>query len=264
MITPKGVIAVDSPPTSNSDGNSILETIAQYTDKPIKWVIYTHHHLDHVGSMSIYPKGAEYICHKHAADEIEESGLPPCTTKVGNEGHTLKIDKDHIIQLDYHGPVHTPGNLYIHIPAYKLLMVTDFVFPQWGPYANLGMQSSLITYEKAFDIVLAYDFDHYVGGHVDRVGTRQDVLVGRDFFNDLVDVVKEGYATVDIGPIIEANGGFTGTNTFTIYRAYSNAVDQYCIDKMLNELGWSEKLIDAAAFMETHCFLVYEYIGINY
>jgi len=99
---------------------------------------------------------------------------------------------------------------------------------------------------------------------VNQIGTRDDVLIGRQFWEDLVETVKEGYATIDIAPIIEENGGFTGSNTFTIYRAYSNAVDQYCVDKMLNELEWATKLTDAAAFMETHCFLVYEYIGINY
>jgi len=217
-----------------------------------------------LGRCQCFPKMPNTFVTKKAADEIAGAGLPACTTKVGNDGYKLKIDNEHMIQLDYHGPIHTEGNLYLWIPYYKLLMLADFVFPQWGPYANLGMQASLVQYSQAFDVVLAYDFEYYVGGHVDRVGSRQDVNLGRQFWNDLVSTVKEGYQTVQLQPIVDANGGFNGTNTFTIYRAYSNAVDKYCIDKMLNDLGWSTKLIDAAAYMETHCFLVYEYVGINY
>jgi len=241
-----------------------LESIGEVTDKPVKWVIYSHHHLDHVGAMSIYPSEAEFICHKSASDEIKGSGLPKCTRKVNNEGYDLKIDNEHLIQLRYHGAIHTPGNLYIYIPNYKLLMLADFVFPQWGPYGNLGMQSSLITYDQAFDVVLGYDFDYYVGGHVDRIGSKDDVKQGKKLWQDIQESVKMGMETISMEPIIAANGGFTGTNTFTIYRAYSKAVEDFCVDRVLNELGWSTKLIDAAPFMNTHCFLTYEYIGINY
>jgi glyoxylase-like metal-dependent hydrolase (beta-lactamase superfamily II) len=263
MVTPKGVIVVDSPPSSNSNGNSILASIANYTNKPVKWVIYSHHHLDHVGSMAIYPDDAEYICHKDAADKIKGAGLPECTRKIKDE-YDLKVDDQHLIQLRYHGPIHTPGNLYLYVPKDKLLMLADFVFPQWGPYGNLGMQSSLLIYDQHFKIVLDYDFEYYVGGHVDRIGSRDDVKTGRQFWWDLIASIKQGYQTVSMDDIVKANGGFNGTNTFTIYRAYSNAVDQFCINNMLNTLGWAKKLIDAAAFMETHCFLTYEYVGINY
>eukprot|EP01099_Mayorella_cantabrigiensis_P001527 TRINITY_DN1676_c0_g1_i1.p1 TRINITY_DN1676_c0_g1~~TRINITY_DN1676_c0_g1_i1.p1 ORF type:complete len:324 (+),score=65.64 TRINITY_DN1676_c0_g1_i1:50-973(+) len=264
LVTPKGVIVVDAPPSSNSNGNSVLDSVRNVTDKPIKWVIYSHHHLDHVGSASLYPKDAEYICHKQAAKNIEQVGLPPCTLKVNNDGYDLKIDSEHLIQLRYHKPIHTPGNLYIYVPHYKLLMLVDFVFPQWGPYHSLGMASTLTVYNQSFADVLSYEFDYYVGGHVDRIGSRNDVLVQQQLFNDIMSSVKEGLSTVQFGEIAEEQGGFNGKNTFSIYGAYSEAVAEYCADKVLNKLGWSKKLIDAAAFMQTHCFLVYEAVTVNY
>jgi len=263
MVTPKGVIAIDAPPTVESSGQTIMETIRNYTNKEVKWVIYSHHHLDHVGSIGVFPKDAEYICHKKAADLIKDSGLPVCT-KTFKDTYTLKVDDKHYIELSYHGTVHTEDNLYIYIPTYKLLMLADFVFPQWGPYHSLGMQASLVRYYEAFDVVLDFDFDYYVGGHVDRVGNKNDVKVGKQLIEDLVSSIKEGMSTLDYDAIVKSQGGANGTNSFTIFRAWTDAVSNYCVNNMLNVLGWSKKLIDPAAYMDTHCFLVYEYVNINY
>ena len=46
MVTDKGVVAVDAPPTI---GNNYLKAIAEVTNKPVTYVIYSHAHLDHIG-----------------------------------------------------------------------------------------------------------------------------------------------------------------------------------------------------------------------
>ena len=176
----------------------------------------------------------------------------------------IEGDKDHVIQLDYRGTIHTEGNLYIWVPKDKLLMLVDFVFPQWGPYHSWGMQASLSKYWDAFAKVMDYDFKYYVGGHVDRVGTPQDVQVAKDLFNDVQASMEQAMTTVNQSAIAEANGGYNGKNTFTIFRAYTDALVDECVRLVLKEKGWEDKLIDAAAYMDTHCFLMYEHINVDY
>jgi len=265
MVTPKGVIAIDAPPTvAGVAGKSIVEIIQDYTSQPVKWVIYSHHHLDHIGSAGQYPKNAEYICSKQTSKYVKARGAAPnCTLIVGDE-YQLKVDKDHVVQLNYRGIVHTEGNLYIYVPSEKLLMLVDFVFPQWGPYHSMGMSSSLSKYYEAFPNVMAYDFQWYVGGHVDRIGSRQDVQVGKQLFDDIQTAMQQAFKTVNTTAVIESKGGYNGTNSFTVFRAITDAYTNECVKIVLQDMGWQTKLIDAAAYMDTHCFLMSEHINIDY
>jgi len=265
-ITPKGVVVIDAPPTTKAQGQTIPQIIGKYTTQPIKWVIYSHHHLDHIGDAGLYPKNAEYICHKRAEKQratLVNTTVPACTHLVGNSGYNLTIDSTHTIQLDYWGPLHTEGNLYIWIANSKLLMVVDFVFSSWGPYQSLGMQGSLVWYSSSFNNVLSYPFQYYVGGHVDRIGFRNDVTLQQQFWNDLNTAVKAAIANVDFTPILESFGGYNGTNSFSIYSAYNSACANYCVNQIYS-MGWDSKLIDLGAFINSHCYLVLEHVNINY
>jgi glyoxylase-like metal-dependent hydrolase (beta-lactamase superfamily II) len=43
LVTDKGVVAVDAPP---SLGQKYLRAIAEVTDKPVNYLIYSHAHID--------------------------------------------------------------------------------------------------------------------------------------------------------------------------------------------------------------------------
>ena len=58
LVTDKGVVAVDAPP---SIGKNYLKAIAEVTDKPVTYVIYSHAHIDHIGAAGIFPKNTTFI-----------------------------------------------------------------------------------------------------------------------------------------------------------------------------------------------------------
>ena len=45
LVTDKGVVVVDAPP---SLGEKYLRAIAEVTDKPVKYLIYSHAHIDRI------------------------------------------------------------------------------------------------------------------------------------------------------------------------------------------------------------------------
>ncbi len=61
-------------------------------------------------------------------------------------------------------------------------MLVRHHLPGWAPYAYLGMSQSVPGYIAACDQALEFDFDHFVGGHLTRSGTRQDVIAARKAF----------------------------------------------------------------------------------
>jgi hypothetical protein len=65
-------------------------------------------------------------------------------------------------------------------------MLVDIVFPGWVPFVYLAIAEDVADFIKAHDIVLNnYDFDTFVGGHLTRLGTRDDVVTQQEFVSDL-------------------------------------------------------------------------------
>lgn len=50
LVTEKGVVAVDAPP---SLGQKYLKAIAEVTNKPVNYLIYSHAHIDHIGAAAV-------------------------------------------------------------------------------------------------------------------------------------------------------------------------------------------------------------------
>src|SRR3954463_9732436 len=68
VVTNDGVIATDpigyGRPTG---GQTYLEEIRKVTDKPVKYVVYSHHHFDHVaGGKAFKDAGATFVAHEKA------------------------------------------------------------------------------------------------------------------------------------------------------------------------------------------------------
>ena len=61
IVTPQGVIATD-PISYLRPAQPYIDAIKAVTDKPIKYVIYSHHHYDHIaGSKPFKDLGATFV-----------------------------------------------------------------------------------------------------------------------------------------------------------------------------------------------------------
>ena len=67
-----------------------------------------------------------------------------------------------------------------------MLILVDVIFPGWIPFPYLAIANDVAGFIKAHDIALnRCDFDTFVGGHLTRLGTRDDVNVQKEFVSDL-------------------------------------------------------------------------------
>jgi len=271
LTTGKGVIVVDAPP---SMGKKLLDAIASVTDEPITHVIYSHAHADHIGAASMYPPDATYIAQAETAAALEDraaddpnqenpfgvfsgGGPVPLPTVTFEDSYTLTVG-DQTLELSYHGANHSHGNTFIYAPEQKVLMVVDIVFPGWSPFRQVAVSEDVPGYIAAHDEILAYDFDVYIGGHVGRYGTREDVETQKEYFEDMIANAKTALQTTDFNAIAAQTGY---ENIWLLYNTYLDAAAQNCAKLTIEK--WGDKLAAADLNSAGHCDRIIEALRVN-
>ena len=251
LTTGQGVIAVDAPP---SLGENYLNAIAEITEEPVTHVIYSHTHNDHVGSMNIFPENAVYIAHQEAFDNLVKKDNPnmPIPSVVFDDKYILEVGNQKL-ELQYHGAIHEPGNIFVYAPNQKVLMLVDVIFPGWTPFKDLAMAQDVPAFLAAHDTILEYDFETFVGGHLTRLGTMQDVEIQKEYFQDIqdsADKANQEISFMEIGQEV----GFE--NPWLVFQIYADSITQQCTDEVVPK--WIDKLGGVDLFTYDHCWKISE------
>jgi len=270
LTTGEGVIVVDAPP---SIGENLLNAIAEVTDEPITHVIYSHSHADHIGAAGLYPADATYIAHTETAAQLDRSlndpdrvmpygaasgGAPvPLPSVTFDEKYTLEVGNQ-VLDLEYRGANHEPGNIYVYAPKQKVLMLVDIIFPGWSPFKDLALAEEIPGYLRAHDEALSFDFDTFIGGHLGRPGTREDVETQKEYIQDIQANAAQALQTVDFFAIAQ-DVGFA--NPWLLFDTYLDTVAQECAD--LTEPKWIDRLGGVDVFTFDHCWKIAESLRID-
>ena len=123
------------------------------------------------------------------------------------------------IDLAWHGTNHTPDNIFIHFPDHDTLMLVDINLPGWAPYDSFNVNEDVPGSIAAGDKAMAYPWKHFIGGHMGRLGTRQDMVVYQQYVNDLIDSIKKAIAAVDPTPYFVKYGN----NSWAAVQTYQAA-----------------------------------------
>lgn len=257
VVTQEGVVVFDAPP---SIGARLGKAVADTTDRPVIAVVYTHSHVDHIGAADQFVGDIARIASTETRDKLARLADPrrPVPTRaVTGESTTLRFGGTEI-RLDRKGAFHEPGNLIVHLPREGVLMMVDIVYPGWVPFTNLGMAEDVQGFIDAHDVLLGYDFAHFVGGHLSRPGTREDVVVAKTYVEDLVAAARKGQETVDFMAV----AGETGfANRWLLVKTWMDRVADVCTGIMLAK--WEGKLGGATVSTPGHCWIMQEHLNIN-
>jgi len=223
VTTPRGVVLVDAPPTI---GHNLPRAIAEVTaarnlPDRVTHVIYSHSHADHIGAAGIFP-GAVRIAHAQTKQLLRDARDPnrPLPTVTFDDRYELHVGGERL-DLSYHGPNHSPDNIFISVPSAATLMVVDMIFPGWVPFKSLAESQDIPDWIGAHDLVLAAPWQTLVGGHLGRLGARSDVVLQRDYVNDLAASARQTLDTLDPTPFFTKYGP-TG-NAWAIFKSYLDA-----------------------------------------
>ena len=197
VVTEAGVIATDpiayGRPTG---GQAYLDEIRKVTDKPVKYVIYSHHHFDHIaGGQAFKNAGAKFIAHHRAKSRLERLKDPHTVIPdevVSDKGRVIKLGGT-TLELSYHGLNHSDSTLVMRLPKEKLLFIVDTIPVATVPGRGM-IDSHPLETEVFLKKVLAMNWERMIPGHPgpgDRLGTKQDVQDQLDFMQDASNEMKK-------------------------------------------------------------------------
>ena len=251
LVEREGVTLVDAPP---SLGGRLLDAIREVTDRPVTHVVYSHAHADHAAAASLFD-GATFVGHRETARLLERAADPrrPVPTVLVDD----ELELGGLV-LRYEGLNHHPGNLFVHAPKQRTLMVVDVVYHGWAPYKSLGLPKDVPGYIGAHDAMLAYDFEHFVSGHNGRLGTREDVEVAREHIHDLRDATARALESVSLAELVGEVGMADG---YRLMAAYHDRVSERAAAEVIAK--WRDRLGGVESFTADNCWIMQQSLRLD-
>jgi glyoxylase-like metal-dependent hydrolase (beta-lactamase superfamily II) len=196
VVTSAGVIATDPIGYGRPQAvTTYVDEIKKVTTQPIRYVIYSHNHFDHIaGGKPFKDAGATFIAHKRAKERLEQIKDPyvviPDETVDNNRTITLGGTT---LELIYLGLNHSDNSLVMRLPKERIIFAVDFI--PVGTLPGRGMIDSYpLEWEDSIKKVLAMDWERLIPGHPGpggRLGTKKDVQDVLVFLQDVSAEVKK-------------------------------------------------------------------------
>jgi glyoxylase-like metal-dependent hydrolase (beta-lactamase superfamily II) len=196
VVTPEGVIATDPIGLARPQAvRMYLEEIRKITAAPIRYVVYSHQHFDHIaGGRPFKELGATFVSHRRARERLEamkfEEVVMPDETF--DEQRTIRLGGTEL-ELSYVGRNHSDSSIVMRLPKEKILFAVDFL-----PVESVSSYAFHDGYpgewEASVRRVLAMDWERLIPGHPNaggRLGTKKDVEEFLAYMTELSAEVKK-------------------------------------------------------------------------
>jgi len=223
-VTPEGLVVVDTKNPGDDNYNRVMEEIKSVSNLPVKYVLNTHHHPDHVGTnQKFIDAGAKVVAldalKEHMASDPRTKDIPGRPTETFAKDYVLKFGGAEV-QAHSYGRGHTGDDTMVYFPDLKVVMVSDQITDA-TPIVDFANGGSAVEWTKILDGVLKLDFDMAIPGRGEPK-SKADVEAYRTKFAMVVsraaDAIKAGATketlasqmkTDDLG--WQFNAGFYGS-----------------------------------------------------
>ena len=192
-VTPEGVIVVDTKNPGDVNYTRVREEIASVSKQPVRLVINTQHHPDHVGNnQKFIDAGAQVVALEslklHMASDPRTKAIPGLPTQTFAKDHVVRLGGAEV-RLFFFGPGHSGGDTMAYFPDARVVMVSDHI-TDGTPIVDFANGGSAVQWTRSLDGVLALDFELAIPGRGEPK-SRAEVQAYRDRFAMLVSRSRE-------------------------------------------------------------------------
>jgi len=183
LVGKREVVVIDSV-ASVKRAERFLAEIRRITDLPIKYLINTHAHPDHLWTNHLFHPSLT-ICHSKCREEtlrerevdpslylalfpeLEVEGVRVCPQDLTFEQSLTLYQEteegEREIRMVHPGPAHTRGDLFLHLPEEGVVFCGDLLFsPPCTPFVLMGSVRGSI---KTLELLRNLQARVYVPGH---------------------------------------------------------------------------------------------------
>ena len=206
IVGERYVIVVDSLTNAATTGK-LLEEIRKLTDKPIRFLINTHSHADHVYTNHLFPEataittrwGREHTAANRKAQgrhtalfsklfpEVDFAGGRYTLQEMTFSGSLSLYQGEREIRVLELGPGHSESDVVVHLPAEKIVFCGDIFMTDLPPLPSEGHVSLSIAHYRAIE---ALEAEIYVAGH-GVPGTLAEVRAQRGVLDEVFRYSRE-------------------------------------------------------------------------
>lgn len=184
VITREGVVVFDALGTP-ALGKALIAAIREKTDKPIRYVVVSHYHADHMyGLQAFRDETSAVIVADNVARQYKstldagkrlkqrQEALSPwvnADTRIVEPDVTFDDEMiitlgDSMFHLEYAGPAHAPGDIMMMVTPGRTLFAGDIVQNKRVPFMNSD-EVDTRNWLVALDTVASMNPAHIIPGH---------------------------------------------------------------------------------------------------
>lgn len=187
LVTDEGVIVTD--PINKEAAEWLKAEIANRFKQPIKYLIYSHDHVDHISGGEVFD-ALTVIAHDNAKSDIIAEQRPTAIPNLTfSDDLTIELG-GHVIELTYVGRSHSDNMVVMNFPSERVLFAVDFIPIKTVAWKTLS-DAYIPDWIEAIKKVESMDFDTLMPGH-GKPGTKADVIAFREYMEDLYAAVLAG------------------------------------------------------------------------
>src|SRR5688572_31980822 len=130
IVTNEGVIVTDPVGYGRPQGGAqYLAEIRKVTNQPIRYLVYSHHHFDHIaGGRAFKEAGARVVAQRRVLERLKVLNDPntvlPDETIDRNKTITLGGTS---LELTHIGPNHSDSTLVMRLPKERIMFLVDLL-----------------------------------------------------------------------------------------------------------------------------------------
>ena len=184
-VTPAGVIATD--PINAEAARWLKAEIATRFNRPVRYVVYSHDHADHISGGEVFADTAVVVAHANAKAAIVGEKRPTAVPSVTfTDAMTIELGGT-VVELVYVGRNHSDNSIVMRFPRERLLFAVDFI--PVNSYAFRDFPDAYMPdWIDSLRRVEGMDFDVLVPGH-GPLGSKATLVMFREYLQDLRDEV---------------------------------------------------------------------------